>query len=75
MSSQDGKQKCKHFKSERGCAIYWFRENSMIAKPDKFQAISLEKRNSDLYLNKNTRIDKENIKIVPNVKMFSRCSY
>ena len=58
-----------------GCAIYWFRENSMIAKPDKFQAILLDKRNSDFYLNKNIRIDKENIKIVPNVKMLSRCSY
>ena len=47
----------------------------MIAKPDKFQAILLDKRNSDFYLNKNIRIDKENIKIVPNVKMLSRCSY
>ena len=75
MFCKDGKQNCKNFKSESGCAIYWFRENRMIAKPDKFQAILLDKRNSDFYLNKNIRIDKENIKIVPNVKMLSRCSY
>ena len=41
----------------------------MIANPDKFQAILLDKRNSDLYLNENITIDKENIKVVSNVKM------
>ena len=41
----------------------------MIANPDKFQAILLDKRNSDLYLNENITIGKENIKVVSNVKM------
>ena len=55
--------------SESGCAINWFRDNSMIVNPDKFQAILLDKRNSDLHLNENITIDKENIKVVSNVKM------
>ena len=38
---------------ESGCAINWSRDNSMIVNPDKFQAILLDKRNSDLYLNEN----------------------
>ena len=41
----------------------------MVVNPDKFQAILLDKRNSDLYLNENTAIDKENIKVISNVKM------
>ena len=41
----------------------------MIVNPDKFQAILLDKRNSDLHLNENITIDKENIKVVSNVKM------
>ena len=55
--------------SESNCAINWFRDNSMIVNPDKFQAILLDKRNSDLHLNENIKIDKENIKFVSNVKM------
>ena len=55
--------------SESNCAINWFRDNSMIVNPDKFQAILLGKRNSDLHLNENITIDKENIKVVSNVKM------
>ena len=55
--------------SESSCVINWFRDNSMIVNPDKFQAILLDKRNSDLYLNENITIDKENIKVVSNVKM------
>ena len=55
--------------SESSCAINWFRDNSMIVNPDKFQAILLDKRNSDLHLNENITIDKENIKVVSNVKM------
>ena len=47
----------------------WFRDNSMIVNPDKFQAILLNKRNSDLYLTENITTDKENIKVVSNVKM------
>ena len=56
--------------SKSGCAINWFRDNNiMIVNPGKFQAILLDKRNSDLHLNKNITIDKENIKAVSNVKM------
>ena len=55
--------------SESNCAINWFKDNSMIVSPDKFQAILLNKRNSDMHLNENTTIDKENIKVVSNVKM------
>ena len=32
--------------SESSCAINWFRDNSMIVIPDKFQAILLNKKNS-----------------------------
>ena len=41
----------------------------MIVNSKKFQAILLDKRNSDLHLNENITIDKENIKVVSNVKM------
>ena len=41
----------------------------MIINPEIFHAISLDKGNSDLYLNKNITIDNENIKVVSNVKM------
>ena len=41
----------------------------MIVYPDKFQEILLDKRKSDLHLNENITIDKENIKVVSNVKM------
>ena len=46
--------------SESSCAINWFRDNSMIVNPDKFQVILLDKRNSDWHLNE---------KVVSNVKM------
>ena len=55
--------------SESNCVINCFRDNSMIVNPDKFQAILLDKRNFDLHLNENITIDKENIKVVSNVKM------
>ena len=45
---------------QSGCAINFFRDNSMIVNLDKFQTFLLEKRNSDLYVNKNITIDKEN---------------
>ena len=43
----------------------------MIVYPDKFQAILLDKKNSDLFLNENITIDthKKNNKIVSNVEM------
>ena len=55
--------------TESSCAINWFRDNSMILNPDKFQAILLDKRNSGLHLNESIRIAKEKIKVVSNVKM------
>ena len=41
----------------------------MIVNPDKFQTILLDKRNSDLHLNENITIDKENINVLSHVKM------
>ena len=41
----------------------------MVVTPDKFQAVLLDKRNSDLHLKENITIDKETIKVVSNVKM------
>ena len=50
-------------KSKSSCAINWFRNNSMNVNPDKFQAILLDKRNSDFHLNENVTINKEKIKV------------
>ena len=55
--------------SENGYAINLVRDSSMIVNPDKFQAVLLDKRNSDLCLSENIAVDKENIKAVSNVKM------
>ena len=55
--------------SKSGCAINGFWDNSMIVNPEKFLAILLDKRNSDFYFNENVTIDKDNIKIVSNIKM------
>ena len=41
----------------------------LIVNSHKFQAISLDKRNSDLYLNENFTVGKENIKVTSNVKI------
>ena len=41
----------------------------LIVNSHKFQAISLDKRNSDLYLNENFTVDKENIKVISNIKI------
>ena len=41
----------------------------MILNPDKFQAILLDKINSDLYLNENVSTDTESIKVVSSFKM------
>ena len=41
----------------------------LIVNPEKFQAVSLDKGNSDLYLNEYFTIDKENMKFVLNVKI------
>ena len=55
--------------SESACSINWLRDNSMIVNSNKFQAILLDERNSDLHLNEIITIGKENIKVVSNVKM------
>ena len=52
--------------SSSDCTTKWFRYYSMTGKPGKFQAIWLEKRNSDLLLTKKIKIDKENIVPVSN---------
>ena len=41
----------------------------MTVNLDKFQALLLNKRSCELYLNKNITIDKENIEIVSNVEI------
>ena len=56
--------------SESGCAINFFRDNSVIVNRDKFQASLLDKRNFHLYLNENITIGKENIEAVSKVKIF-----
>ena len=45
-------------KLENGCAIYWFRDDSMIVNPRKFQSISLDKGKYDLPLHQNITNDK-----------------
>ena len=55
--------------SESGCAIYLFWDHGVTVSPNKFQAILFVKINSDLYLNKNITISKENIKVAANIKM------
>ena len=41
----------------------------MIDNPDTFQEILLDKRNSDLYLNKSITSNNENVKVVSNVQL------
>ena len=51
----------KILESENNCAVEWFDGNKMIVNPDKFQAIQLEKRQSDLTdqnIKKGSRISK-----------------
>ena len=47
----------------------------MNVNPEKFQAILLDKRNCDLYLNETITIDKENSKVVSNIKMLEVHAY
>ena len=49
--------------------IYWIRDKCMIDNPDTFQEILLDKRNSDLYLNKSITSNNENVKVVSNVQL------
>ena len=54
--------------SESNIAIDWFRKNEMIINPDKFQAIILDKKKSNL-TNIPLTIDNQTIKSVPSVEL------
>ena len=54
--------------SESEIAINWFTKNEMIINPDKFQAIILDKNNSNL-ANILLTLDNETIKSVPSVEL------
>lgn len=58
----------KILESESDYANYWFDENKMIINPDKFQAILLDKRKSDLAY-RSIKIENQNIQVVSDVKM------
>ena len=42
---------CQTLEKESESAIDWFKNNSMIANPDKFQAIILSKHATDVHTN------------------------
>ena len=46
----------------------WFKKNQIIAEPDKFQVIIINKRKGD-HTNENVVIDNRQIKTVPLVKI------
>ena len=54
--------------SESNIAIDWFTKNEMIINPDKFQAIILDKKKSNL-TNIPLTIDNQTIKSVPSVEL------
>ena len=54
--------------SESNIAIDWFTKNEMIINPDKFQAIILDKRKSNL-TNIPLTIDNHTIKSIPSVEL------
>ena len=54
--------------SESNIAIDWFTKNEMIINPDKFQAIILDKKKSNL-TNLPMTIDNQTIKSVPSVEL------
>ena len=54
--------------SESNIAIDWFRKNEMIINPDKFQAVILDKKKSNL-TNILLAIDNQTIKSVPSVEL------
>ena len=56
------------FESDSNIAIEWFKMNKMIVNPDKFQAILLNKKRSDL-TNTNFQVDNQVIKSVPSVEL------
>ena len=54
--------------SDSNIAIEWFKMNKMIVNPDKFQAIVLNKKRSDL-INTNFQVDNQVIKSVSSVEL------
>ena len=54
--------------SDSNIAIEWFKMNKMIVNPDKFQAIVLNKKRSDL-TNTNLQVDIQVIKSVSSVEL------
>ena len=58
----------KTLEDELRAAINWISMNHMIANPDKFKAIILDKQNSD-FSNTKISVNNENLEIVPSVKL------
>ena len=58
----------KTLEDESRAAINSFSMNHMIANPDKFKAIILDKQNSD-FSNTKISVNNENLEIVPSVKL------
>ena len=58
----------KALEDESRAAINWFSMNHMIANPDKFKAIFLDKQNSD-FSNTKISVNKENLETVASVKL------
>ena len=58
----------KTLEDESRAAINWFSMNHMIANPDKFKTIILDKQNSD-FSNTKISVNNENLEIVPSVKL------
>ena len=54
--------------SESNIAIDWFTKNEMIINPDKFQAVILDRKKSNL-TNTSLTIDNQTIKSVPSVEL------
>ena len=56
--------------SDNNIAIEWFKMNKMIVNPDKFQAIVLNKKRSDL-TNTNFQVDNQMIKSVSSLEFLA----
>ena len=58
----------KILESESEVVIDWFKINKMVVKPDKFQAIILDKRKRD-HTDEHIIVDNQQIKVVSSVKL------
>ena len=54
--------------SESEVVIDWFKKNKMVGNTDKFQAVILDKRESN-HTNKRITVDNQQIKVVSSVKL------